>query len=146
MGFFTLALARLVGDSGRVIAVDLQPKMIQGLKRRAAKAGLLDRVDARVTSADTMGLEDLVGKVDFTLAFAMVHEFPDAGRFFAEVARASKCGGLLLLAEPKGHVDDVRFEAELSAAELHNSRRRRVRRFDEVMRLCLPKYNSAQMT
>ncbi len=116
MGFFTLALARLVGVSGRVIAVDLQPKMIQGLKRRAAKAKLLDRVDARVPSVDTMGLEDLAGKVDFTLAFAMVHEFPDARRFFAEVARASKPGGLLLLAEPKGHVDDMRFEAELSAA------------------------------
>ena len=116
MGFFTLVLARLVGASGRVIAVDLQPKMIVGLKRRAAKAGLLDRVDARVSTAETIGLEDLAGKVDFTLAFAMVHEFPDAGRFFAEVARASKPGGLLLLAEPQGHVNDARFEAELSAA------------------------------
>jgi len=37
MGFFTIPLARLVGPSGRVIAVDLQPKMIESLKRRAAK-------------------------------------------------------------------------------------------------------------
>jgi len=61
-----------------VVAVDLQPKMIQVLKRRAAKAGVLDRIDARVTSAETMGLDDLAAKVDFTLAFAMVHEFPEA--------------------------------------------------------------------
>ena len=41
MGFFTLELARLVGRNGKVIAVDVQPRMIAGLKRRARKAGLL---------------------------------------------------------------------------------------------------------
>lgn len=116
MGFFTLPLARMVGDTGRVVAVDLQPKMIRSLKRRAAKENLLDRIDARVTSAETMGLGDLEGKVDFTLAFAMVHEFPDAARFFAEVAKASKPGAKLLMAEPSGHVKDATFEAELATA------------------------------
>lgn len=82
MGFFTIPLARMVGDAGSVIAVDVQPKMIGALKRRAAKAGVRNRVDARVTSADTMGLDDVTGKVDFTLAFAVVHEFPDAQHFF----------------------------------------------------------------
>jgi len=116
MGFFTIPLARLVGSSGRVVAVDLQEKMIAGLKRRAAKANVLNRIDARLSPAESMGLDDLAGRVDFTLAFAMVHEFPDAGRFFREVARASKPGALLLLAEPRGHVDDVKFVAELTAA------------------------------
>ena len=116
MGFFTIPLARLVGPSGRVVAVDLQPKMLAGLKRRAAKAGVLDRVDTRICAADTMALEDLAGKVDFTLAFAMVHELPNAERFFAEVARASKPGASMLLAEPRGHVNDKKFDEELSAA------------------------------
>jgi SAM-dependent methyltransferase len=116
MGFFTLPLARLVGHSGRVIAVDLQPKMIESLKRRAAKANLLDRIDARVTSAETMGIADFEGKVDFTLAFAMVHEFPDPGCFFTEVARASKQNARVLLAEPRGHVKNEGFQAELKAA------------------------------
>jgi SAM-dependent methyltransferase len=116
MGFFTIPLARLVGASGHVIAVDLQSRMIEGLRRRAAKASLLDRIDARVTSADTMGLDDLAGIVDFTLSFAVVHELPDQARFFGEVARASKPHALLLLAEPRGHVNDVRFQSELAAA------------------------------
>src|ERR1019366_7798869 len=47
MGFFTLELARLVGGSGRVIAVDVEPKMIERLKQRARKAGLSERIDAR---------------------------------------------------------------------------------------------------
>src|SRR6516225_8486491 len=59
LGFFTVPLARLVGSSGRVIALDMQPKMIEGLKRRAAKASVLGQIDARVTSADTMGISDL---------------------------------------------------------------------------------------
>lgn len=116
MGFFTLELARMVGASGRVVAVDIQTKMLDRLKRRAAKAGLLDRLDARLASSDSMAIADLAGSVDFTLAFAVVHEFPDAARFFAEVAAASKSGASLLLAEPAGHVKAAEFDAELKAA------------------------------
>jgi len=54
--------------------------------------------------------------IDFTLAFAVVHEFPDPGHFFAEVAAASKPGAALLLAEPKGHVKLANFDAELEVA------------------------------
>ena len=50
MGFFTLPLARLVGPTGRVVAVEVQPRMLAGLKKRLAKAGLLERVDARLVS------------------------------------------------------------------------------------------------
>jgi SAM-dependent methyltransferase len=116
MGFFTLELARLVGSSGRVIAVDIQPRMLDGLRRRATKADVLDRLDARLAKADSMGLSDLAGRVDFTLAFAVVHEFPDAASFFREVAWASKPGARLLFVEPRGHVTDALFDTELQAA------------------------------
>jgi SAM-dependent methyltransferase len=116
MGFFTLELARLVGGSGRVIAVDIQPRMLDGLRRRAAKAGVLDRVDARLAAPDSLGLADLEGVVDFTLASAVVHELPAAAPFFREVGRASKPGARLLLVEPAGHVRASLFDAELKAA------------------------------
>lgn len=115
MGFFTVELARLVGASGRVVVVDIQPKMLAGLKRRVAKAGLLNRVEARLVSAGSLGITDLKQSVDFTLAFAVVHELPDAGRFFTEVAQASKPGAGLLLVEPAGHVKETEFQAELEA-------------------------------
>jgi glycerol-3-phosphate dehydrogenase len=38
MFFFTLELARLVGPRGKVISVDVQEKMLAGLRRRAGKA------------------------------------------------------------------------------------------------------------
>jgi ubiquinone/menaquinone biosynthesis C-methylase UbiE len=102
MGFFTLELARRVGPNGRVLAVDIQPRMIAGLKRRLAKAGLQQRVEARVASTDSLGLEDLRGRVDFALAMAVVHETPGADWFFGQVAEAMKPGATLLLGEPSG--------------------------------------------
>ena len=115
MGFFTLEIARLVGPSGRVVAVDLQSRMLSRLKRRAARAGLQERVDARLCASDTLAIADLAGAVDFTLAFALVHELPAAGPFFAEVATAAKPGAGLLFVEPAGHVKAADFEVELEA-------------------------------
>ena len=116
MGFFTLELARIVGSSGRVIAVDVQSRMLDRLRRRAAKAGLLDRLDTRLASPDSLGITDLAGAVDFTLAVAVVHELPSAALFFLEAAQASKPGARLLFIEPSGHVTVSEFEAELQAA------------------------------
>ncbi|HXZ81482.1 MAG TPA: methyltransferase domain-containing protein [Terriglobales bacterium] len=116
MGFFTLELARLVGPSGRVIAVDIQPKMISGLKRRLARAGLLDRVDVRLGRSDSMGIADLAGTVHFILAAAVVHELPAAAQFFADAAKAAKPGATMLFFEPAGHVNEDKLQEELSAA------------------------------
>jgi SAM-dependent methyltransferase len=116
MGFFTLDLARLAGPSGRVIAVDVQNKMLEKLKRRAAKQSLLERIETRLATKDSMALGDLQGRVDFALAFAVVHEIPPAARFFHQVADTLKPGAALLLAEPKGHLNPAKFEEELRTA------------------------------
>jgi SAM-dependent methyltransferase len=116
MGFFTLPMARFVGATGRVVAVDIQPQMLVALRRRAAKAGLTGRIQTRLAQPETLGLDGLKGAVDFVLAFAMVHEMPSAEVFFREAAGTLKPGGLLLLAEPKGHVKPETFERELAAA------------------------------
>ncbi len=116
MGFLTLELARRVGASGKVVAIDIQPRMIAGLKRRALKAGLADRIEMRVARPDSLDIEDLAGRADFALAFALVHEMPDAAKFFCEAANACKPNALLLLAEPSGHVKPDEFELELKYA------------------------------
>jgi ubiquinone/menaquinone biosynthesis C-methylase UbiE len=116
MGFFTLELARRVGDGGRVVAVDIQPRMLSALERRAAKAGLRNRVQTRLARPDSMGLSDLAGRVDFALAFAVVHEMPDAGLFFRELRATLKPGVATLLVEPAGHVTTGKFQEELAAA------------------------------
>jgi SAM-dependent methyltransferase len=116
MGYFTLPMARMVGPSGRVIAVDIQPQMLASLTRRGRKAGLLDRIEARLVPPDRMGLDNLRGAVDLVLAFAVVHEVPSPEAFFIEAVAALKPDGTLLFAEPAGHVNSEAFATELKAA------------------------------
>jgi len=117
MGFFSLPMARLVGPEGRVVCVDMQQRMLGGLARRARRAGVLEQIDARPCSQQSLGLDDLAGQLDFALAFAVVHEVPDAPRFLAQVAAALRSSGRLLIAEPQGHVKADAFEATLQAAQ-----------------------------
>ena len=116
MGFFTVELARRVGPSGRVVAVDVQPRMLEGLSRRSGKEGVAGRIDARLPPADGMGVGDLAGTVDFVLAFAVVHELPSAERFFSESSAAMKPGGRLLFAEPRFEVSEREFADSLRMA------------------------------
>ena len=73
-------------------------------------------MDARLAQENSLGVQDLGGKVDFTLAMAVVHELPSASRLFEEVAAATKPGGMVLLAEPSGHVKEDVFAEQLKAA------------------------------
>ncbi|MGA8301814.1 MAG: methyltransferase domain-containing protein [Terriglobales bacterium] len=116
MGFFTLEMARQVGPSGLIVAVDLQPRMLTGLMRRVRNAGLAPRVEVRLAQKDSLGIQDLAGQIDFTLAMAVVHEMPNPSQFFQEVASAMKSEAALLLAEPAGHVKEGFFAEELKAA------------------------------
>jgi ubiquinone/menaquinone biosynthesis C-methylase UbiE len=116
MGFFTLEMAQRVGETGRVVAVDVQPRMLAGLRRRAARANLSERIDARLAHNDSLALSDLANQIDFVLAFAVVHEMPSAARFFEEAARAMKPGACLLFAEPRGHVKPAKWEEEIALA------------------------------
>lgn len=116
MGFFSLPLARLVGNTGSVVCVDLQGKMIKGLMRRADKAGLSGRIDARICGKSSLEVGDIRNAIDFALVFAMVHEVPDKGRLFSEICDTLKETGMLLLAEPKGHVTRLDFEKAVSLA------------------------------
>jgi ubiquinone/menaquinone biosynthesis C-methylase UbiE len=117
MGFFTLPLARLVGPSGRVIAVDLQGKMLQGLRKRAVHTPLLPRIELRQACRDSLRIEDLKGTVDLVVAIAVVHEMPSDEAFFRQATEALKPGGLLLLVEPRGHVKAEKFNRELDSAD-----------------------------
>lgn len=117
MGFFTLPMARMVGGNGRVIAVEIQEKMLSVLQRRALKAGLEDRIEIRQSGADKMGIEDLSGKVDFSAAIHVIHEVPDQVSFLSELWSALKPEGELLAIEPKGHVSQEEFNQTLTIAE-----------------------------
>ncbi len=111
MGLFAIALARLVGDQGRVIAVDVQQSMLEVLIERAQKARVAHRIRTHRCEPDSIGFE---GAIDFVLAFYCVHEVPDPRRLLGEICSCLRPGGQLLVAEPIGHVPARDFEAMVS--------------------------------
>ncbi len=114
MGFLSIGMARLVGEGGRVTAVDVQTKMLEGLRRRAAKAGVDHRIEVRRAEVDRLGLS---GLSDFAVALNVVHEVPDARKLLAEVRDHLRPGARFLVAEPAFHVDARAFEKTVRDAE-----------------------------
>ena len=55
MGLFSIAMAKIVGDQGRVIAVDLQQQMLDTLRRRAERAGVGDRIETHKCEQNRLG-------------------------------------------------------------------------------------------
>lgn len=113
LGFNTLGLAVLVGNSGRVIALDIQQKMLKGTIRRAKRIGVEDRIRPLLAQPDSLGLSE---KVHFALAFYMFHEVPDPPSFMAQVFSCLHGGGRFMIVEPKFHVSKKGFERALSLA------------------------------
>jgi ubiquinone/menaquinone biosynthesis C-methylase UbiE len=118
MGFFTLEIARRVGAAGRVVAVDVQERMLRRLRARALRAGVADRVDARLATEAGLGLADLAGTVDLTVAIHVVHEVPDAAPFFTEIHAVSRPRAALVVIEPAFHVTEAELDIELAAASV----------------------------
>ncbi len=116
MGFFSIPLAEAVGPGGRVVCLDVQEKMLRGLEKRARKAGVAERIETRLCEPDALGVEDLTGKVDFALLFAVVHEAPEPEAFLAAIRATLEPRARVLLAEPKGHVTEAEWTATLDAA------------------------------
>ena len=111
MGFFSIPMARLIGNEGRVIAVDLQQKMLDVLRKRAAKAGVAERIDTHRCEPDSIRIDE---PIDFALAFYSVHEAPDPERVITEIHGLLRAEGRFLLVEPIGHVRAGEFEGLLS--------------------------------
>jgi ubiquinone/menaquinone biosynthesis C-methylase UbiE len=114
MGFFTIPAARMVGETGRVIAVDIQEKMLSALQRRAEKAGVQRRVVTRLCGPHSIGVSE---PIDLCIAFNVAHEVPDPRALFAQIRDVLKPTGRFLLAEPgRWHVSEEEFQATLALA------------------------------
>ncbi len=110
-GFFTIDMAKLVGPKGKVVAVDLQDKMLAHVQKKARKHKVQDRIEFFRCGQDNIGY---TGKADFILAFYMVHETPSPRRFLEELKTMLNEKGKILIVEPKMHVSKELFEGMVS--------------------------------
>ncbi len=114
MGYFSLGLAQLVGDTGKVIAADVQPRMLAGLRQRAERAALVERINPQLCQPDGIGVSE---PVDFALAFWMVHEVHQRRAFLQEIYGLVKPGGKFLIVEPLLHVSGADFERTIALGQ-----------------------------
>lgn len=113
-GYFTIDMAKMVGPNGRVIAVDIQEKMLDHVRKKAHRHGVAQRIDYLLVGAQEGGLSR---QADFILAFYMIHETPDVKQCLKTFRRLLKQDGKILAAEPKMHVKQPAFENMIFEAE-----------------------------
>jgi ubiquinone/menaquinone biosynthesis C-methylase UbiE len=112
-GYFSIDLAKMVGEKGKVAAVDIQQTMLSKVRKKASRHGVSQRMIYHQCGAERVGLNQ---KADFILAYYMIHETPDPKMFLAELRRMLKPGGKILVVEPKMHVDQAAFDTMVANA------------------------------
>jgi ubiquinone/menaquinone biosynthesis C-methylase UbiE len=95
-GFYTLQLARLVGERGRVLAVDIQPEMLHLLDARAKETGITNIEPIHGTQVDP---KLPAGSVDLILLVDVYHEFSHPAQMLAAMRKALSPSGRIALAE-----------------------------------------------
>lgn len=114
-GFFSVEMAKMVGASGKVIAVDLQEGMLRKLEDKIQGTEIEKRIKLHKCDEDKIGITE---KVDLVLAFYMFHEVPDQKKFLEEIKSMLKPNGGVFIAEPKFfHVSRQAFEETVKMAK-----------------------------
>jgi ubiquinone/menaquinone biosynthesis C-methylase UbiE len=98
-GYFTLPLARIVGLTGRVYAVEIQPEMLSIVKRRASSVGLKNVVPILGSVTDPKLPAE---KIDLILMVDVYHEFSHPYEMIEAMLKALKVGGRLVFVEYRG--------------------------------------------
>jgi ubiquinone/menaquinone biosynthesis C-methylase UbiE len=116
VGYFTIRLAKRVGPSGKIFALDVQPEMLSKLKQRAAEAKLTN-IQAILSSESDPRLPD--GCCDVILMVDVYHELSQPQVMLQKLRRALKPDGRLVLLEYRKedpHIP-IRSEHKMSVAE-----------------------------
>jgi ubiquinone/menaquinone biosynthesis C-methylase UbiE len=96
-GFFALPAARLVGPQGRVIAVDVQPEMVQATQQAAQAAGCPNLEVLLAPGA--YELPPGLAPVDWVILAYVLHEVAEPGRLLQLAAQALQPAGRMLIVE-----------------------------------------------
>lgn len=104
-GYYTRRLAEAVGPDGQVYAVDVQPEMIDIMKRLAKKEGLTNIVPVLGETADPKLPDE---SVDWMLLVDVYHEFQQPEPMLEAMRRALKPDGRVALLEYRLEGDSAR--------------------------------------
>ena len=95
-GTYTMATARRVGDNGKLITIDIEPKMIERVKKRVQVEGMKN-IEARVADVFELPFED--GYFDAVYMITVIGEIPSPARAMREFYRVLSPQGTLSFSE-----------------------------------------------
>jgi ubiquinone/menaquinone biosynthesis C-methylase UbiE len=95
-GTYTLAAARRVGETGKVVAVDIEPRMVERVERRIAAEGVTN-VEARVADVYELPFDDET--FDAVYLITVIGEIPQPERAMREFQRVLAPAGTLAFSE-----------------------------------------------
>ena len=95
-GLDALIAAKQVGNTGRVIGVDMTPEMLERARATAAKAGATN-VDFRQGRLERLPVE--TASVDAVTSNCVINLVPDKAAVFGEIARVLKPGGRVVVSD-----------------------------------------------
>lgn len=95
-GIDVLLAARKVGESGRVIGVDMTDEMVERARANVAAAGH-DNVEIHKGIIEKLPVAD--ASVDWVISNCVINLSPEKERVFAEIARVLKPGGRMIVSD-----------------------------------------------
>ena len=113
VGFFSIDMAEMVGEAGKVIAADLQEGMLEKLRNKIKGTEVEGRITVHKCQEDKIGVSE---GVDFVLLFYVVHEAKNTEEFFNEIVTILRPEGQVLIVEPPFHVSKTAFEETVRQA------------------------------
>ena len=112
-GIFSIGIAKMVGEQGKVLAVDLQQGMLDIVAEKIKGSKYEKTIELIKSGAESTGLTE---PADFIIAFYLVHEVPSAENFFKEMHSLLKAGKYLYIAEPPHHTTTESFAEMITVA------------------------------
>jgi ubiquinone/menaquinone biosynthesis C-methylase UbiE len=109
IGYYSLRLAKKVGPQGRVLATDIQPEMLSRLRDNMKKTGITNIEPILCTPTDAKLPE---GQLDLALMVDVYHELANPEETMAQIRRALKPDGRLVLIEYRGEDPAVPIRPE----------------------------------
>lgn len=110
-GLFTVELARMVGETGCVYAVDIQAPMVIRTRNRVHGAGVAEQVRLQHAGFYDLPLAD--NSIDLAVLISTFGEIPDKPAALSEFRRVLKPGARLAVTE------ELLFPAYLLAGSVH---------------------------
>lgn len=116
-GFYALQMARQVGETGKVYAIDIQPEMLELLNARAKAEGVTNIITSVSTTTDPRLPAEVC---DLQLLVDVYHEFSAPETMLAGLRAALAPDGELVLAEFRAE------DAQLPIKRLHKMSKRQI--------------------